>query len=1100
MFYLRSNPIVVFHITLLIVLFEIVNCHANTLDYRYSKAFVVQRLSIENGLSQSVVSDIIQDQEGYVWLATEDGLNRFDSYEFKIYRHDYKDKNSLHENVVNSLLEEPGKGIWIGTASGVSFFSFLNKTFTNFAVDAGAELRFFVRDLYMDSSGIIWISSQSGLFYIDKSRKKVKRFVSDEGIELASSIVSMTEWRDFILVGGTKCIWQINKKTRATKNLCEQQELRRLIGSIIIKLIQHENTLWIGTNAGLFEYDMENDSIIEFKHDPNNSDSLSDDYIQDLLFDDLGTLWIATTEGVNAYSRERKAFTRYQRQIYSDDGLSANDVLCLLLDKDGLIWLGTYTGGFNILDPKQGRFEHILTSSDVVDLGKNNTIHAIEKDSNDNLWLASYGAGLLKYNLLSSELTRPLNDLGIDYDKYVYSLLIDRNQKLWIASLDELNLWDLKREKMINVKIEVDGVAVNGLPGVNRLIENSSGIVWLATEKGVMHVEGQKWESNTLHLSLTNIIGQLPDTFTSYEQSISTIVQDEFGDYWIGGDAGLVYYQVDKNEWHHFQYSEGNHQSLSNNSVQAIFEDSHGFIWVGTGDGLNRIVRSTVDANAIYFERITTHDGLPNNAIYGILEDDENQLWISTNSGIVKYAKNTRGMDIYHAADGLSSDEFNTGAYFTDSDGRLYFGSINGVTVIKNEEDHQQSHETLLSFSRILVGDREIDTSFINRAKNPRVTQRAGELSINVKMVNINFQKLGTQRYRYRVIGLSEQWNYLGTERNIFIAGLPEGNYTLETQSRLAGQDWDVGQKALQVTVETSFWNSIHAYYVVAILVLFSFVIVIYYVSLFYKRKIIFINKKMNVENLRIREIRSDNDDLKKTLSGKDGELVMLQRQIDIIDRKLETEHYRDVTTGFYRLNYLRRLCEKSKHLGELSDIPEMHERYSAVAILELIDYESIFKKYGTLASSEFLSKISISIRHQLMSECQIFCISNGMFLFISSVQEYVSFEDDVINLAHLIQRSEFEFANGITSNTRASLTTCDLQAFDFNHPCDIGDIANKHISIHNQVLENDMDSNFSRFFHRVEIVNSMGFLDRPNENMNLQELVEQKIVSLESL
>jgi len=331
---------------------------------------------------------------------------------------------------------------------------------------------------------------------------------------------------------------------------------------------------------------MEDNSSVYFTHLADDVNSLSDDYIQDLMFDDSGNLWIATTDGVNAYNPEKQTFTRYQRKAYSDDGLSANEVLSLHIDKDGLIWLGTHTGGLNILDPHQGRFEHLLTKSDASNLGKNNTILGIEKDYNDNLWLATYGAGLLKYNLLSAELTRPIHDLGVSHDKYTYSLLIDSKKRLWILELNNVKLWDLDKDKIINVQFNVDGVIAENLPYVNQAMEDSSGTIWLTMEQGLMRVTKYEWIDNVLHVSLTDLTDKLPQSYLKLNSVVTRIIQDGNGDYWFGGAAGLVYYQVKANTWRHFEYSKGNHQSISSNTVQSIFEDSRGFIWIGTVDGL----------------------------------------------------------------------------------------------------------------------------------------------------------------------------------------------------------------------------------------------------------------------------------------------------------------------------------------------------------------------------------------------------------------------------------------------------------------------------------------------------------------------------------
>jgi len=226
MFRLKSKYFIALIISTYLALFCSVICQANNIDYRYSKAFAVQKLSIEDGLSQSVVNDIIQDQQGYIWLATEDGLNRFDSYEFEIFQHDEQDEHSLHENLVLSLLEEPGKGIWIGTGVGLSFFDFEDSTFTNLS-ELGTNPKWWITSLMMDNSGRIWASSENGLYYIDQDRRKMKRVITRSGDRIAEYITSMADSEEFLYITSKDCVRRINKKNFETVNLCAPESLKK---------------------------------------------------------------------------------------------------------------------------------------------------------------------------------------------------------------------------------------------------------------------------------------------------------------------------------------------------------------------------------------------------------------------------------------------------------------------------------------------------------------------------------------------------------------------------------------------------------------------------------------------------------------------------------------------------------------------------------------------------------------------------------------------------------------------------------------------------------------------------------------------------------
>ena len=1067
---------------------------ANTRDYRYQKAFKVQRLSLTEGLSQSAVQDVIQDQDGYIWMATEDGLNRFDSYEFKVYRHDHRNKNSLHENWVISLLEEPGVGIWVGTVAGLSFYNPENHSFTDYSAE-NSDLRTYIHSFVYSENGVVWVATDNGLFYVNREQDQVLPFVSSEGEKIENTVTSLTESPDYLYLAGAKCIYRIEKRNYHLLNLCDNPQLKPLRDLELTVLKIQDNLLWIGSKSGLFRYDIKADSIKAYLNDKTDRHSISDDYIQDLVLDKNSSLWIATTEGLNLYNKNKKIFEHYMQQNFADEGLSSNDVISLYIDNEDLIWLGTYGGGVNILDPNQHQFEHLLTKTDVLTIGNNNTIHGIEKDKYDTLWLASYGGGLIGYDLLTGKISRPLNDSGIEYDKFVYSLLIDYSNRLWVGSLKELTVVDLKSKHKIKTQFIVDGIEIDEFNGVYRIHEDHQSSIWIGAAGGLYKITDLHQVGDILRISLIDLTPKLPHSFTNYRTDISSIVNDQDGNFWFGGSAGLVYYQVKQDEWSHFTYDKRNARSLTNDNVQVIFEDSQGFLWIGTADGLNRVIRFGIDSKTFYFERITTYEGLPNNSIYGILEDEEQQLWISTNLGIVRYAGYETNMDVFRRVDGLSSDEFNTGAYFSDSDGRLYFGSINGITIVNNVFEEIKVVSKRILFTHVRVGERNIDIYQLNHTPEPLIIQHSDEVAIDIAVANINFDKLGTQRYRYRILGLDDKWNYLGTRRNMFIAGLAEGRYQLEVQSQLAGQPWTNQITRLKLIVETSFWSSNRAYYLIGFTILILFAASLFFMARFYQKKINKSNKKISIETLRIRELRLDNDSLKKGLDVKEKEVVSLHRRVRVGDRQLDVEKYRDVTTGFYRLNYLYRIDLEDIDSEGLSGEISGCSWYKAMAIFELNNYVKIHQTMGPLAAAELASKVSVTIRQKLDAGIQVFCIQNGIFLIISSESNCQQFEDNLLNLRHLIVRSKYDVANGLSGNSAVSLTFLEITKSEISTKTELISMVNLLIQAHRQLVNQDEGKNI-----RIVTNKKARYFIDGQTDWNLESLLNKEILDVKEI
>ena len=1077
-------------LTLVTVAFPV---FANVQDYRYRKAFNVQRLSIDQGLSQSVVQDIIQDEYGYIWIATEDGLNRFDSYEFKVYRHDHRNQHSLHDNWVLSLAEEPGKGIWVGTFSGLTFLDHKTQRFKNYS-DNNKKLRSKIQNIVRLENGDVYAASENGLFVLDRERDQFELYTSSNGQKITGDTQSIVETDEYLYVSSLDCLIRIDREKNTVFNMCDLNSLSSVKRKNISQVVVQDNSIWIATNNGLFLYDVKRDSLTSYFNRPDDVSSISSNYVQDILIDNHGALWIATVAGLDYFNQSKNVFEHYTQEYNFDEGLSAKDVQTLWFDKEQLLWLGTYSGGVNVLNPSQHKFEHILTKKDVASLGQNNTIHGLVKDKNQTLWIASFGGGLLNYNLLSGEITKPMVRSNKDLNDFIYALHVDFENRLWVASYKELTIVDPVLKVEYKTNLVVDGIRTKDLDKVKHIHQDHLGQIFIGSDIGLYKVLSNELIDDVYNIELINLSAKLPKSFTNHNQSILSIIDDRDGNYWFGGAAGVVYYEVDKDKWTHFNYEQNNPQSLSSNNVQVIHEDSQGFIWVGTDDGLNRVIRSDIDPSTFYFQRITTYEGLPNNSIYGILEDDQQSLWLSTSLGIVKYANGQVTSDSFRKNDGLSSNEFNTKGYYSDSNGRLYFGSINGITVINNVDSKNKTTDGTISFTHLKIGDRDLDVFNINEELNPTVKQYSNEAAIDVAVASISYSKLGTQRYRYRIKELNNKWNYLGVRRNMFIAGLPEGKFTLEVQVQLSGLDWSNKIRTLNIHVEKDFWSSSQAYYLIGFVLLLVFISVFFLIVRYYKGLVSRSARKTKLESLRVKELRADNDSLTAELSEKDLSIQELNRKIEVEKRKLSVDNYRDVSSGFYRLNYFYKL-ETDDFLDEETNLGKGVEFYKTMAIIELTDFSSIYKKQGPLAAAEIESQASITIRQNSDSGIQIFQVLSGVYLILSNTENYQLFEDNMINLRYQLLRSEFSISNGLSENSDIALTLFKLQnlAFTSKRQLDVTiDLLNQ---VHLQLTIKD-----SRQCHRVI---KKQYLDPKLLNTNtwqLEGLIENQVIEIQNL
>jgi len=1065
---------------------------ANSQDYRYTKSVYMKHFSLTDGLSQNTASDMIQDSEGYIWIATDGGLNRFDSYEFEIFRNNHKDSNSLHENGIVSLMEELDKGIWIGTIAGPSFYDFSTKKFINYTKSSVA-LKTNVLGFSYSSNNMIWLGSENGLFYLDrKIGSNFLPFKSLDGIQISGKVMSLIESGDYLFVSADKCIYRINVNDFSLINLCNDNLVSELEYRRIITMAMDGDSLWIGTNDGLLEYNLVDGSVVSYMNDVKDSNSISNNFIMDLVLDENNLLWIATSFGLNKYDKEKNIFVRYEKKAYPDGGLVSNDILSVLVDKQGLIWIGTYGAGINLFDPKQKKFERLFTKSDAILVGNNNLVHGIEKDHFETLWLAVTSTGLISYDLMTGELKRPLSGLTKKEDPNIYSLFIDSNNRLWAGGFSELALIDVETKSKFDTVLYLNGVRIQTLAGIYQVYEDSSNDIWLVGMMGIYKVNKIIQENKTLFIKLDNLTRELPKSYTDRISTITKILNDQYGNIWAGGESGLLYFSITNKKWHHFTHEHNNQYSLSHDSVQEIFEDSNNFIWIGTGNGLNRVVRNDSDIDDFYFERVTTLDGLPNNDIYEILEDKQQQLWISTNLGLVRYLGKDSPIRSYRQTDGLSSDEFNMGSAFADSEERLYFGSVNGITVVHPVKSNLDVDASDIKFAHIQVGSREINIYLLTQSPNPKIIQQEGESIVKILVTNTDFRKPKNQIYRYRLLGLDTNWYYLEKSREISFAGLQEGDYMLEIQVQLPNKKWSERTRRLSITVKTNFWEASKGRNLILFLIGLFFLTTMLIIILYYRKKLKVIINKKELETLRRKEMAMNNNSLSSQLDQTEKQVVSLTDSVTRLKEKLGYKRYWDVITGFYKINYLNHIDEK-KFSEEIFASSSKSKNYKSLCVLELNNITDIYNEFGTLALERFTGEVSKTIKTVCDSSFQIFKIESDKFLILSNHIDYKEFEKILVRVKDTIIRTEYELANGITRTTNVSLTLFDASLVNIVEKNGFMNLINFIIQFSNELTTRE-NPNDRRIIAKPLLSEYLSKLS----NYQLNEMLQFKLIDLE--
>jgi two-component system, sensor histidine kinase and response regulator len=781
-------------------------------------------LSIKEGLTQGSALSLIQDRKGFIWIGTEDGLNRYDGLKMKIYRLADDDPNSLSNDTVTVLFEDSQGTIWVGTNRGLNRYNRDLDNFTRFlnapqdplslshnAISAIHEGR---------ASGNLWIGTEgSGLNALDRKTGKFKRFVreSREGPNAASRSAIYSIYED------------------------------------------KAGLLWLATNGGLHAFDFKADKITRYGYDPRDPGSLSNNQVRVLYEDRGGTLWAGTEGGgLNALDRKTGKFTHYHNEYTNPRSLSSNDVYVIYQDRSDRLLIGTHAG-LSIFDPKKRNFSVIRNDPAKPESLIYDNICSILEDKTGVLWIGTRGRGISQYvpDKMRFKLYQSYpNDPNSLISNYLRAIGEDSQGNLWIGTEDK-GLCYLDRKSDLYTRFQFTPGNPTGLNNnfVYAVRVDRSDVVWIGTLGGGLNKYDPIKKTFTHYLNNANDPGSLSHNF------VRCLLIDRFGTLWVGTDGGgLNKFMAGKNSFIRYQNDPAVPGSLGHNRARILFEDRSGILWVGTfGGGLNRLDRQTdhftvfrhdqanpnslcndfvmslnedaagniwigtegglsrLDPKTGTFTTFSTKDGFPSNSFYGILIDESDNLWLSGVRGISRFNPASRSVKTYDVSDGLQGNEFNGGAYFKTRGGEMFFGGSQGLNsffpgMIKDNPyppgvvitDFQISNKTVLPGQKI--NGRVVLERSITEASDLVLSWE--DRFISFEFAALHFAAPKKNRYAYIMEGLEKEWNGPSDRNFVNFTNLPPGHYTFRVKASNNDGLWNETGVSLKIRVVPPFWTT----------------------------------------------------------------------------------------------------------------------------------------------------------------------------------------------------------------------------------------------------------------------------------------------------
>ena len=848
--------------------------HAQDYDLTY------EQLTIKDGLSQSSVFKIMQDSRGFLWFATQDGLNRYDGYQFRIfYRKEKLDSTSISNTWINWIAEDKDGYLWIGTSGGgLNRYDPRTELFEHYMHDPNNPKSLGndrVLTVFIDSHNNVWVGTDGG--GLNKFNRQDKTFTvyknspSEPGSLSHNSVSSICEdhegnlWIGTIGGGVNKFDESSGQFIHYLHNPDDPTSLSSNEVTVIFE--DNRNKLWIGTKQGINIYNRQKETFQRILSDPQNPNSISNNYVRTIAQDDHGYIWVGFYGGLNRYNPKTKRFDALQKNPFDKSGWDNQIVWDIIEDDSGILWLGTNNG---IVKISRTKFIHLKNDPDNPRSLSNDFIWAIYEDSDGAIWIGTHGGGLNKFNRTSGLFHQylPEENKNSIAGKRVLSIVEDHRGYLWLGLMGK-GLSRFNRKKQI-FKNYIFDWQENGTPGINNiwsLLEDKHKRLWVGTDAGLYLFDEKNKQLQPFSDGDVNGLNNV---------RIRSLFMDRSGNIWVGTYGnGLNLIDHQTMAITNFSYDKHDSLSLSNNYVRTIWEDKSGTIWVGTSGGLNKFLGK--DSGFIHY---SDKDGLPNNVIYGILNDNEGNLWLSTNKGLSKFNPQSVKFTNFDVRDGLQSNEFNLGAYCRTRDGYMFFGGVNGFNIFRPSDLRPSTFvppvfiTEFKKFDKIVKFDKSI--TFVKE-----ITLSYKENFISFEFAALDYTNPEKLKYKYMLEGFDQNWNASGNRRYANYTNLRGGEYTFRVQATNADGLWNGKGAALKITITPPFWE----------LWWFQLLAALFIITLIY-----------TVYRMRVHSIHKQREMLQEQVEERTHELKERNRQITAAKKETD-DILNNIEEGIFLLN-----------------------------------------------------------------------------------------------------------------------------------------------------------------------------------------------------
>ncbi|MBT4492617.1 MAG: PAS domain S-box protein [Gammaproteobacteria bacterium] len=763
------------------------------------RSLIFDRISTEHGLSQGIVTAIAQDPDGFIWVGTQEGLNRYDGYRFESYYHIEGDESSLSHDYIRSLLFGKDGSLWVGTDAGLNKFDHNKKTFNHFDLGLSNEV---VYSLAETSDGDVWIGTSKGLVVLgahDTAHQLISKF--DSEIIGPGRIRAISEMRNGEVWVGTEgngifIVDAQGKEVSKPDVLLHDSDIRDILEDSV-------GRVWVATfNNGVTKIEPESWSVSHYTSSFENR-GLGSNRVRDVLEDSQGHIWFATDRGLHFYGGGSH-FVRYELDLSNPRSVSDNTIVTLFQDEGGVIWVGTFNG-LSKWNAQIELFPYFRRPASDTGSTESNNITSFIGLPNNDVWIGTF-SGLMKWDSSSASLVSfEPEEMGL-FDRRVMSLGVD-GSSVWAGTMTSgVNI--IEENKVVDhyyfEELNPSSVSSNA---ITKIYKDNNGAMWVTTYGGGVNK----------HIG-DGVFRRYPESQEDQAKfsdlRCMDIVQVSDGRYWIATQGGgVIVLDAETGETHVLQHNPNDKSSIPSNEVLSLLSTKDG-VWIGT---VNRGL-SYYNFASRQISRFSKRDGLASDAIYGLLMDDRGMIWASGGKGLSLMDPRTHSFKLFDSTHGLQSSDFNSGAYAKLGDGSLLFGGNNGFNAFYPEKVKLNGFVPPVHITSFKLFNEKIQI-----LPGQRIQLDFDDTVLGFEFAALDYTAPKKNQYRYKLEGFDRDWVHHQGDREVTYTNLDAGAYVFRVQGSNNDGVWNREGASLELLVQPAPWLTWWAYCIYLVTVAFGF-------------------------------------------------------------------------------------------------------------------------------------------------------------------------------------------------------------------------------------------------------------------------------------